>query len=125
MKSSKPAQVRFAIALFYLALLLALAQPFILSLTRPPVAAVLGYVTAGVLTVFLIEFISIGRNWARIVYLVFTILPLPISFLSFQTRLAHDPLAAASIVVQLLAHGVGLWLVFSAPGSGWFRARKG
>lgn len=124
MKTRKPTQVRFAVALFYLALALSLVQPFVMSMGRPPVAVVLGFAIAAVMTVLLIEFVSIGRNWARITYLVLTVLALPMSFLAFRAHLDRSWLAAASIVTQLVAHGVGLWLVFSAPGSGWFRKRQ-
>ncbi|SDY12971.1 hypothetical protein SAMN05421681_11196 [Lysobacter enzymogenes] len=48
----------------------------------------------------------------------------PRSGLYLQDRLVHFPLAATSGVVQLAAHAVGLWLVFSAPGREWFRARQ-
>lgn len=126
MKSSKPMQVRCAVGLFYLALLLSLIQPFIVSsaMARPPAAIVLAMAIAAVMTVFLIEFVSIGRNWARVTYLVLTVLSLPWSLLYLQDRLMHSPLAATSIVVQLAAHAAGLWLVFSAPGSVWFRMRE-
>lgn len=128
MKSSKPIhkpiQVRSAVGLFYLALSLSLIQPFIASsaMARPPAPVVLAMAVAAVVTVFLIEFVSIGRNWARIVYLVLTILALPLSLLAFRVHLQHSWLAAVCTVAQLAAHGVGLWLVFSAPGRAWFRA---
>lgn len=126
MKSSKPMQVRCAVGLFYLALSLSLIQPFIVSsaMARPPAAIVLAMAIAAVMTVFLIEFVSIGRNWARVSYLVLTVLSLPWSLLYLQDQLAHSLLAVASIIVQLAAHAAGLWLVFSAPGAGWFRARQ-
>ncbi|MFD0325888.1 hypothetical protein [Lysobacter gummosus] len=121
MKSKKPSQVRVAVALFYIALALALAGPFIdtdLGM-RPPGVVIVGCVVAALFTVFLIEFISIGRNWARITYLVLTILSLPVPFLYLKQNISTSYVGVASVVIQLVAHGVGLYLLFTS-GKSWF-----
>lgn len=122
MKSRKPSQVRVAVALFYVALVLTLAAPFISSDFGPrPAGFVIAVrVVAALFTVFLIEFISIGKNWARITYLVLTVLALPAPFMAAWQGISISNVEVASIAVQLLAHGVGLYLLFTAPGKSWF-----
>ncbi|MGO1069691.1 hypothetical protein [Lysobacter sp. CA199] len=127
MKSKKPSQVRVAVALFYLALALTLAAPFIDSPLgrRPPGALIVAGVIAALFTVLLIEFISIGRNWARITYLVLTIISLPAPYFYLKQGVSANYIGAASVAVQLLAHGVGLYLLFTSPGRSWFfRSRQ-
>ena len=126
MRTPKPVQVRIAVGLFYLALALSLAKPFIEPgpWLRPPLALVIGAAIAALLTVFLIEFVSIGRNWARIVYLVLTLLSLPLTFLALKAGLAGSAIGTASIVAQLLSHAIGLYLLFAAPGKAWFQPRR-
>ena len=122
MRPRKPTQIRVAVGLFYLALLLSLAKPFIepWAWLRPPTIVVVGSAIAALLTVFLIEFVSIGRNWARIAYLVLTLLSLPIAALALKAELSAPHLGTASIAAQLLAHAIGLYLLFTAPGKAWF-----
>lgn len=125
MRPSKPTQVRIAVGLFYLALLLSLAKPFLEPglWLRPPAILIAGSAAAALLTVFLIEFVSIGRNWARIAYLVLTLLSLPIGALLLKAELSAPNLGTASVAVQWLAHAIGLYLLFTAPGKGWFAPR--
>ncbi|KWS05582.1 hypothetical protein AZ78_3134 [Lysobacter capsici AZ78] len=102
--------------------MLTLAAPFISSDFGPrPAGFVIAVrVVAALFTVFLIEFISIGKNWARITYLVLTVLALPAPFMAARQGISISNVEVASIAVQLLAHGVGLYLLFTVPGKSWF-----
>jgi hypothetical protein len=71
------------------------------------------------LLVFVIYKVWVGRNWARFVYVL-------IFFVGVYD--AVEVLQVFSIVavltfVELLVQLVALYLVFSAPGNGWYRAR--
>lgn len=125
MRNKKPAQVRVATGLFYLALALTLATPFVDSglRMRLPGEVILVSATA-VFTVFLIEFIAIGKNWARIIYLVLTVLALPLSILYLKDGSSTSRTEMASDVILLLADGIGLYLLFTAPGKFWFGSTK-
>ncbi|MGO1071223.1 hypothetical protein [Lysobacter sp. CA199] len=123
MSKKKPDQIRMAVGLLYLALALGLMGPFIDdSFRRIPGIAILISALTAVFTVVLIEFISIGRNWARMVYFGLTILGLPFSFMSLYRHLAGDEyLLVASAVVQLVAHGIAFYWVFIGPAKWWFK----
>ncbi|MEI2453477.1 hypothetical protein [Lysobacter firmicutimachus] len=126
MQNRKPVQVRIAVGLFYLSLALSLVKPFIeLGPTlRPPVSLVLTVSIAALVTVFLIEFISIGRNWARIAYLVLTLLSLPFTVYALARGLTGSYIGTGSVIVQLLLHAVGLYLLFATSGKRWFAPRR-
>ena len=70
---------------------------------------------------FLIFKISAGRNWARITFLVLFIIgvlpALPIVFGEFSRSAVVGALSVAQIGLQVYA----LFLLFTQPGSGWFR----
>ena len=70
---------------------------------------------------FLIFKISAGRNWARITFLVLFIIgvlpTLPIVFGEFSRSTVVGALSVAQIGLQVYA----LFLLFTQPGSGWFR----
>lgn len=67
--------------------------------------------------------IWLGRNWARILILVFTALgALTMLNSTVRTTLAAQP--PAGTIVMLLNYGVSiviLWLLFVSPGRVWFR----
>jgi len=70
---------------------------------------------------FLIFKISAGRNWARITYLVMSIIgvlpTLPIVLGEFSRSAVVGALSVAQIGLQVYA----LFLLFTQPGSSWFR----
>ena len=73
------------------------------------------------LIAFLIFKISAGRNWARITFLVMFIIgvlpTLPIVLGEFSRSAVVGALSAAQIGLQVYA----LFLLFTQPGSSWFR----
>ena len=68
--------------------------------------------------------VSTGRNWARITYLILTILSLPLYVpivrIDFNTHAALGLSTAASVVLPIL----GLWLLFTSPGKRWFQGSR-
>ena len=71
--------------------------------------------------------IYVGRNWARVLYLVLVIVGLLI-FINGAARgaiLAAPPIARFSSVLNLALNLAVIWLVFTPPGGAWFkRARR-
>lgn len=68
--------------------------------------------------------ISIGRNWARIVFLVMFVIG-AFSYLKalsamFERSVVIGILSLAQLIMQLYA----LYLIFTNPGSSWFRKNK-
>jgi hypothetical protein len=68
-----------------------------------------------------------GRNWARIVLLVFSIIGAPMYLTdSFMDLMAAAPvLAKVQMVFGAATTLIGLWLLFLSPGREWFRKRTG
>jgi hypothetical protein len=64
--------------------------------------------------------LSQGRNWARIVYLIFVLLWLCQCALSAKA-LIRSPLPLASVLIQAVLHLTALSLLFTNPGRLWFR----
>jgi hypothetical protein len=69
---------------------------------------------------WLIWKISVGRNWARITFLVLAIIGL--GFLAqIPSVFERSPASAVVGVIQLLLQFAALYLVFADPGRRWFR----
>ncbi len=68
--------------------------------------------------------IARGRNWARITYLILTVIGLPMSVptlaMEFMTLPVLGFLSVASICLQLYS----LWIIFTDPGKSWFRRNR-
>ncbi len=73
------------------------------------------------LDAFLIFKISAGRNWARITFLVIFVIDmlptLPLMLGEFSSAPVIGALSVAQVGLQVYA----MFLLFSQPGSGWFR----
>ena len=89
-----------------------------------PVAALIGGLSGYALIAFLIAKISAGRNWARIVWLILSAIGVPLNFAIISAEFTRAPGMGA---LSLLAVGMqvyGLFLLFTRPGSVWFRKYK-
>ena len=99
---------------------LVMDSEFIFSQVEPLFAILIMFIVA-VLSAFIFNSISQGRNWARITYLVLTLIGFPMSVSEMMSELGRSPviglISAVSIVLTIFA----LWLVFTMPGSAWFR----
>jgi hypothetical protein len=63
----------------------------------------------------------IGRNWARIVFLVLFVIGALPYFAVLAEMFARPKLTASLSVIQLLLQAAAMVLVFTRPGSAWFR----
>jgi hypothetical protein len=70
--------------------------------------------------------IYVGRNWARILLLILTVLGmLMLSSRIFRGILFAAPaIAVLSTLVSTGITGVNLWLLFISPGRRWFKKRE-
>lgn len=129
MKQQKPIQVRIAVALFYVGLALSLGGFAIDAVSggfgRPPVMLVVVYGLVAVATIMLIEYIAIGRNWARIVYLVLTLAGIALGLPALRALMEAGKFGGvATFCGQVATQGVGLALVFFGEGGRWFARRS-
>lgn len=120
----KPAAIRRAIVLIGLSLVL---NAFILALDwrfqrsqLPPLALIAGEAVAVILTVWIISKIDVGRNWARIVYLVLLIVGLPVILPEIMNTAERAQHVAGLKMIELGLDIGALYLMFF-PGREWFR----
>lgn len=70
---------------------------------------------------FLIFKISTGRNWARITFLVLFIIGVLPTVLIVFGEFSRSPIVGTISVAQIGLQGHALFLLFTRPGSAWFR----
>ena len=122
---NKPRAVGIAVYLMILTLLLGmvvLALDYDYMVALAPAAGVLGAVAISVLiSGLLIWKISQGRNWARIVMLVFFIFGCFSAYNIIMQSLERSVLLGGLQVLQQACQLVALVLLFIPPGSEYFR----
>jgi hypothetical protein len=118
--------VQIAVALLWLSLALGIPELFL----GPGRAEEGGAGTAFVVVVALLFFafaaflnvkIYQGRNWARIVLLVLTVLSVVMMLFPSDESQAKGPLMQGLYLLDVLIDVVAMYLVFAKPGSLWFK----
>lgn len=123
----KPAEARLAIILLWIGFALgpvgsAFQVDFLLSQAPLGFTMTVALVTYAILALF-IHKISVGRNWARISYLVLFSLGLVPAFPLLVTTFERSVLVGLLYVCQWILQITALYLLFSRPGANWFRVR--
>jgi len=122
---SRPRQVKIAVALLWLSLVLGIPEAVLSSGQAGGGAA--GVATAVVMLVIfgLFGFVTVkvqqGRNWARIVMLVLTALSVAAMLFPSDEASAQGPLLQGLYLFDVVIEVVAMYLVFSKPGSLWFK----
>lgn len=121
----RPRQVQVAVGLLWLSL--ALGIPEAALGTRQPDEGGMGAVLVVImLLVFgLVAVLNVkvyqGRNWARIVALLFTVLSVLMMLFPPDESQPQGPLLQGLYLFDVLIEVVAMYLVFSKPGSLWFK----
>ena len=127
-KVVKPSQVGTAVNLLWASLAIGFVKSLVYMLHLDsqalPVITNFIFIFVIALMVLLIVFISKGKNWARITFLVLFILGTPPSILSFLKEFARSTVLGAFGIVQIIFQTIALYLLFTKPGSGWFKKQK-
>jgi len=121
----KPLQIRIAVWLLWLLIVLALPAMYF-ELSRAS-----SYGQAVSMTIFMLAVlafaafinvkISRGRNWARITFLVVVVFSVAVSFLPDERGSAASTVESALSVISLVVDIAAAYLLFSWPGALWFR----
>jgi hypothetical protein len=123
---TKPLEIRRATNLVWVSLAVGLVKtslqwPYLTALSS---IALTGFILVFTLAIvgFLILKIGQGRNWARIVFLVFSALGfLPFLFV-LRSEFARSPALGTLSVLQVGLQLFALLLIFTSPGKEWFHA---
>lgn len=102
---------------------------FLLGLQGPPVGPNQGLIlivgiTTLSLVLLLVWCIAIGKHWARIVYLVFTVLGLPTALQQILADLPSYPWSFGISLIQLLGQVAALVLLFLPASAPWFHSTR-
>ena len=73
--------------------------------------------------IFLVYMIWQGRNWARVTYLVLTILGMFMTVPVLRAELANTPIRGAISVAIVAIQLFAVYLVYAFPGKTWFAGR--
>lgn len=121
----KPDAVSLAVKLFWATLAVGLVKVLAdfaaLSASGPAAAVNFVLIFTFGLIAFLIFKISAGRNWARITMLVFFVIGALPSVPLILGEFSRSAVIGVLSVAQLGLQGYALFLVFTRPGSSWFR----
>ena len=74
---------------------------------------------------FFIWKIGQGKNWARIVFLVMSLLGVVPFLFVVRSEFARSPASGLLSTVQCGIQAIAFLLLFTSPGKEWFRARHG
>src|SRR5688572_3939693 len=123
--AQKPKQVSMAAQMLWATLGLgvintALQWEYLTAVFSVEMLVAIQLVTLGIVAWLTIK-ISAGRNWARITYLVLTILGLPAILLQLPATFARAPVSGLIGGLQLALQLYALYLIFFEPGRRWFR----
>ena len=77
-----------------------------------------------VVYVFLIFMMSYGRNWARIVFLVLFLAGLVPSLPTLLANFGQSAVVGVGSLADLVLQAWALFLMFTSPGSAWFRKKE-
>jgi len=71
--------------------------------------------------IFLIFMISAGRNWARITFLIMSVIGTVLTLPVVLDEFGRAPLVGVLSVLQILLQVYALFLLFTRSGNAWFR----
>lgn len=79
-----------------------------------------------IVTIWIYYKMYVGRNWARILYLLLSLAGI-LSYSNWTVRAlfaSAPPIARISTIVNIGVNIAILWLVFTVPGSKWFKRTR-
>jgi hypothetical protein len=129
-KITKPSKVSLALKLLYLTIIVGIIRVILEFSTSLEAVKAQGFglgfliftnvFTFGIL-ILLIYMIGKGKNWARIVFLIFFILGTPFSILPLINSLSVNLISGTLGLIQVVLQIVALVLLFQKPSSIWFK----
>lgn len=124
----KPSQINTAVNLLWASLAIGFVKSIMdmQHLGSQASPAFINFILISVIAVMalLIVFISKGKNWARITFLVLFILGSLPSIPLVLGEFTRSPVLGAFSLVQIVLQVVALYMVFTKPGGLWFKKQE-
>jgi len=121
----KPQSVKTAVNLLWASLAVGLVKMLMdlsnLSAIAPPAFTNFVLIFVFAFNAFLIFKISAGRNWARITFLVLFVIGMLPALPLMLGEFSRAPVVGALSVAQVGLQVYALFLLFTQPGSAWYR----
>jgi hypothetical protein len=126
---SKPAAVGMATFLIYLSLAVGVLKVvFDWGHLKASGRSANPIISVGAFTIVVIGLLAWkmgqGRNWARITFLILFIVGAVPAMAILKSNLDRSVVVGVLAVIQTIAQLYALWLVFTPPGSHWFKTRR-
>ena len=127
MSNEKPSNVKKALLLIWVSLVISFLRKVVEQLNHAGPATVgqnvrllfIGLIISA-LMVLLVYFIAKRKNWARWIYIFFTLFDISLSISSIFQNLAQRPFNGTLELVQMVAQLVACILLFTTPARAWF-----
>lgn len=73
---------------------------------------------------FVVMKISAGRNWARILWLIYVLLNTPFAIMAYRQAVRANVISGTLSIIIVLLQLIGTGLLFTKNSNLWFRTRK-
>ena len=129
-KKSQPDKVSTALTLLWITIAIGVIRSIMeFSNTSELTSFGLGFgifiaVFAFVIVASFIYMIGRGKNWARITFLVFFIIGIPLAGRSLFQSLLRNPVSGILGIVEIILEIIALVFLFQKPSSDWFKSIK-
>lgn len=124
----KPSQIHTAVNLLWASLALGFVKSIMdmQNLGSQALPAFTNFILVSVIAVMalLIVFISKGKNWARVTFMVLFVLGSLPSVPLILGEFTRSPVLGAFSVVQIVLQVVAFYIIFTKPGSLWFKKQE-
>lgn len=124
----KPIEITRAVQLLYLTLGIGIVKAFIdfshISFESSVAITLFVMLFTFAFLFFLIIKISGGRNWARIVFLIFFLLGIPLAIPIVLEEVKRNLFLGSLSLIQIVLQVTALVLMFTKNSNLWFRTRK-
>jgi hypothetical protein len=128
MKVEKPSQINTSVNLLWASLAIGFVKSIMdmqhLGSQASPAFTNFILISVFAVMALLIVFISKGKNWARITFLVLFILGSLPSIPLVLGEFTRSPVLGAFSLVQIVLQVIALYIVFTKPGAVWFKKQE-
>jgi FtsH-binding integral membrane protein len=90
----------------------------------PMLVALIIVIAFFALLFFLVMKVSAGRNWARIIWLLWVLLNAPFAILVYPQAVRQNVISGTLSIIVVILELIGTYLLFTKNSNLWFRTRK-
>ena len=128
LRLQKPIEIKKALNCIWAGLALAIMMPYLdwhyIQNAKPQISVTsvsFALIITIVIYVWLINKVSKGRNWARITFLVLVAVGSIPNLQTLIIEFNRSIIIGCNSALQLILQFIALWLLFTKPGSTWFK----